>query len=132
MDLYKGSGKRRIRSKIISIKPKTKTEADHSDDQQEKSLFDEFETILNTEVDNYKSLNYERISPHLILKFSRAFDQIIEHSEKYDSGSPSSKNESNSPKAESIFYYIKKAYENFIKRIIGINNMNEIEGVLKK
>jgi len=31
-----------------------------------------------------------------------------------------------------VFSYIKRAYENFIKRIVGINHISEIDGVLKK
>ena len=73
------SHKKKTRSKIISIKPKTKSDIDNSDCLSNRDILDDFETILSSEINDFKMINYDRVSPNLIQKFSKCFDKIIQY-----------------------------------------------------
>lgn len=124
------SAKKKNKTRVINIKAKHRTEVDASEVPKDKCMLSEIDAILNSQINGYKHLNYDRITPGLIMNFSKGFQKIVEFIEKYETGSNSS--QKNDPKPESPLYYIKWAYENFIKRIIGISDFSEIEDVLKK
>ena len=63
--------KKKVKSKIINIKPKVRSDVDKSDYGRDRELLDEFETILSSEINDFKMLNYDRVSPNLIQKFSK-------------------------------------------------------------
>jgi len=71
--------KKKAKSKVINIMPKTKSDIDKSDYGRDRELLDEFEAILSSEINDFKILNYDRVSPNLIIKFSKCFDKIIQH-----------------------------------------------------
>ncbi|CAI2379278.1 unnamed protein product [Moneuplotes crassus] len=129
----KTSHKKKIKPKVINIKSKMKSEVDTSVYIGNREILDEFESILSSEIHDFKMINYDRVSPNLIQKFSRCFDKIIQHCDSLEiDKSQRSKAHSNNSKGDNVFSYIKRAYENFIKRIVGINQFSEIETVLKK
>lgn len=112
------------KTKIITIKSTKKHELETSDLLKDKLNLEEFDKIMNKEIPNYRELNYDRITPSLIMKFSEGFEKIIKHSEAQSLYQDTEKPQ--------ILRCIKNAYENFLKRIVGINNFSEIEGVLKR
>jgi hypothetical protein len=124
------SEKKKSKTKVINIKAKHRTEVDTSVATKDKCVLQEYDAILNSQFDNYKHLNYDRITPGTIMKFSKGFQKIVDFSERYETGSDSSQKTGSFPL--SPLYYIKCAYENFIKRIVGISDFSEIESVLKK
>jgi hypothetical protein len=119
------SEKKKSRTKVINIKAKHKSEA-----TKDKCVLQEFDAILNSQIDNYKHLNYDRITPGTIMKFSKGFQKIVDFSERYETGSDLSQKTGSAPL--SPLHYVKCAYESFIKRIVGISDFSEIESVLKK
>lgn len=125
--------KKKSKPKIISIKSLKKAELDNSDILKDKSLLEECDRILEKEVPGFRSLQMERITPSVIMKFSKGFDKIIQLSNVfYTETKTTGLNESSEGKNESVFHFIKLAYESFIKRIVGINDICEIESVLHK
>lgn len=92
-------------------------------------ILDELDQIMDEEVNNYRKVNYERITPNLIMKFSAGFDRIVEYCDRVyqDTDTTFTKKTRNS-----VLKYIKNAYESFIKRVVGVADFSEIEGVLKK
>jgi hypothetical protein len=112
------------KTKIITIKSTKKHDLETSDSLKDKLILDEFDKIMNKEIPGYKELNYDRITPSLIMKFSEGFEKLINYSEVQSVSQDSDKPQ--------VLRCIKNAYENFVKRIVGINNFWEIEGVLKR
>lgn len=88
---------------------------------------DEFDTVLNGVIPDYRNINYDRITPNLLIKFSNGFDKIIEASEKAEADLYPSKTSS-----KTCLYYLKRAYDSFLQRIVGITDLHDIEHVLKK
>lgn len=93
---------------------------------------DEFDKLVEKEVPEYRKIPFDRITPNLLLKFSKAFEQIISHSNSYNSADCPVGDSQPHKNTETVFYYIKQAYESFIKRIVGISDLSETEQVLKK
>lgn len=123
----KSSSKKKSKKKIISIKNNKKQELEASEILKEKSLKDKFEEIMVSLIPDYKQMNYERVTPSLILKFSKALELISLTFEKEYEESPNSP----TPAPKSVLHYIQRAYESFLKRIVGISCLEEVEGVLK-
>lgn len=126
------STKKKQKPKIINIKSLKKVELEATEGLSNKLMLEEFDRLVEKEVPGYRKTSFDRITPSLIMKFSKAFDQIISHSsscylaESHEGDSHASKS------CESVFYFIKQAYESFIKRIVGISDLSETELVLKK
>lgn len=92
-------------------------------------FLDQCDKIMDGILNGYKKINYDRITPSLITKFSYSFDKIIEHcDQQYADSNTELKNKP----FHSVFTYIKRAYESFIKRIVGVAEFNQIESILKK
>ena len=99
---------------------------------REHNLLEDFHNIMEKEVPEYRKAAYDRITPSLILKFSKGFEQIIRHSNNFFPSDCNGSKSNGNKSSESVFYYIKLAYESFIKRIAGISELSEIDLVLKK
>ena len=126
------NAKKKPKPKIINIKSLKKVEFEGADLLHNRWLLDEFDRLFEKEIPDYRKISFDRITPNLILKFSKGFDQIINHSISHHNAEWSDADGQNSRIQDSVFYYIKNAYESFIKRIVGISELSETENILKK
>lgn len=99
------SAKKKHKTRVINIKAKHRTEVDTSEVPKDKCMLSEIDAILNSQINDYKHLNYDRITPSLIMNFSKGFQKIVEFIERYETGSNSSQKNDSQP--ESPLYYIK-------------------------
>lgn len=124
--------KKKSKPKIINIKSNKKVGIEDNELLKEHNLLDDFDKILEKEVPEYRNTEYDRITPSQIVKFSKGFEQIIRHANNFSSTSSNGSKSNGNKSPESVLYYIKLAYESFIKRIAGISELGEVESILKK
>ena len=131
-DSNSGHKNKKSKPKVISIKSTKKVDIEDSEYFKERWIFEDFDKIMEREIPEYRKTWFDRITPNLILKFSKGFEQIIRHSNNFITSDSNGSKSNGNKSSESVFHYIKLAYESFLKRIIGIGELSETESVLKR